>query len=135
MLPMKIERNAVCIVIVFSFLSPFYRMRERGLWICGVGVWSLLLSLCLASFTHAHRSHTGNLIPLYVYCLSFLYIHVFLLAGENLSIKKDTQYWRFLAYFCKNPLWFIFFLCCKVGMKRLIHMSESPRHIRSTIKY
>ncbi|CAG6021470.1 unnamed protein product [Menidia menidia] len=34
------------------------RMRERGLSLCGVGVWSLLLSLCLASFTHAHRSHT-----------------------------------------------------------------------------
>ncbi|XP_005808691.1 protein FAM19A2-like [Xiphophorus maculatus] len=33
-------------------------MRERGLWICGVGVWSLLLSLCLTSLTHAHRSHT-----------------------------------------------------------------------------
>ncbi|CAJ1085153.1 FAM19A2-like [Xyrichtys novacula] len=34
------------------------RMRERGPCICGVGVWSLLLSLCLASLTHAHRSHT-----------------------------------------------------------------------------
>uniref|UniRef100_A0A8D3CKU5 Uncharacterized protein n=1 Tax=Scophthalmus maximus TaxID=52904 RepID=A0A8D3CKU5_SCOMX len=33
-------------------------MRERGPCICGVGVWSLLLSLCLASLTHAHRSHT-----------------------------------------------------------------------------
>ncbi|KAG7520425.1 FAM19A2-like [Solea senegalensis] len=33
------------------------RMRERGPCICGVGVWSLLLSLCLASLTHAHRSH------------------------------------------------------------------------------
>ncbi|KAK7884275.1 hypothetical protein WMY93_027398 [Mugilogobius chulae] len=31
-------------------------MRERC--ICGVGLWSLLLSLCLASLTHAHRSHT-----------------------------------------------------------------------------
>uniref|UniRef100_A0A8C7XUG7 TAFA chemokine like family member 3 n=1 Tax=Oryzias sinensis TaxID=183150 RepID=A0A8C7XUG7_9TELE len=33
-------------------------MREKGPCICGVGVWSLLLSLCLASLTHAHRSHT-----------------------------------------------------------------------------
>ncbi|XP_039657704.1 chemokine-like protein TAFA-2 isoform X2 [Perca fluviatilis] len=33
-------------------------MRERGPSICGVGVWSLLLSLCLASLTQAHRSHT-----------------------------------------------------------------------------
>ncbi|XP_076022390.1 chemokine-like protein TAFA-2 [Genypterus blacodes] len=33
-------------------------MRERGPCICGVGVWSLLLSLCLASLTQAHRSHT-----------------------------------------------------------------------------
>ncbi|KAM6976887.1 chemokine-like protein TAFA-2 [Aplochiton taeniatus] len=33
-------------------------MRERGPGVCGVGVWGLLLSLCLASLTHAHRSHT-----------------------------------------------------------------------------
>ncbi|XP_054633161.1 chemokine-like protein TAFA-2 [Dunckerocampus dactyliophorus] len=33
-------------------------MRERGPCMCGFGVWSLLLSLCLASLTHAHRSHT-----------------------------------------------------------------------------
>lgn len=38
----------------------FDRMRERGPCICGVGVWSLLLSLCLASLTQAHRSHTGE---------------------------------------------------------------------------
>lgn len=36
------------------------RMRDRAPCICGVGVWSLLLSLCLASLTHAHRSHTGR---------------------------------------------------------------------------
>lgn len=35
-------------------------MRDRAPCICGVGVWSLLLSLCLASLTHAHRSHTGR---------------------------------------------------------------------------
>lgn len=35
-------------------------MRDRAPRICGVGVWSLLLSLCLASLTHAHRSHTGR---------------------------------------------------------------------------
>uniref|UniRef100_I3KBI0 TAFA chemokine like family member 3 n=10 Tax=Percomorphaceae TaxID=1489872 RepID=I3KBI0_ORENI len=39
-------------------LNQAVRMRERGPCICGVGVWSLLLSLCLASLTHAHRSHT-----------------------------------------------------------------------------
>ncbi|XP_068608386.1 chemokine-like protein TAFA-2 [Brachionichthys hirsutus] len=33
-------------------------MRERGPCIYRVGVWSLLLSLCLAFLTDAHRSHT-----------------------------------------------------------------------------
>ncbi|XP_061703756.1 chemokine-like protein TAFA-2 isoform X2 [Syngnathoides biaculeatus] len=32
-------------------------MRERGPCTGGVAVWSLLLSLCLASPTQAHRSH------------------------------------------------------------------------------
>ncbi|KAK5863606.1 hypothetical protein PBY51_000627 [Eleginops maclovinus] len=41
-----------------SVLFHSYVMRERGPCICGVGVWSLLLSLCLASLTQAHRSHT-----------------------------------------------------------------------------
>lgn len=48
----------LCVFSVFYFLSC--RMRERGPCICGVGLWSLLLSLCLASLTHAHRSHTGR---------------------------------------------------------------------------
>lgn len=47
-------------MMVFLFFFPLHRMRDRGPCICGVGVWSLLLSLCLASLTHAHRSHTGR---------------------------------------------------------------------------
>lgn len=46
--------NGACVCVLYG------RMRERGPCICGVGVWSLLLSLCLASLTQAHRSHTGR---------------------------------------------------------------------------
>lgn len=56
---------------VFFFLSD--RMRDRGPCICGVGVWGLLLSLCLASLTHAHRSHTGRW--MYVLWVCIVYIH------------------------------------------------------------
>lgn len=49
-----------CFLALIRILFLSSRMRERGPRICGVGVWSLLLSLCLASLTHAHRSHTGT---------------------------------------------------------------------------
>lgn len=55
----------ICLFVCFS-----YRMRDRGPCICGVGVWSLLFSLCLASLTHAHRSHTGRLMCLYMHLQS-----------------------------------------------------------------
>lgn len=75
----RVFSNGVC---VFMFLSG--RMRERGPCICGVGVWSLLLSLCLASLTQAHRSHTGR--SMYV-CVCAVHIPVTWSAVTGLDLS------------------------------------------------
>ena len=110
---MCVFSNGICGICVFLFLSG--RMRERGPCICGVGVWSLLLSLCLASLTHAHRSHTGR--SMYVFMSFYVCVCVCVCVCVvhnpvtwSVSVCCINGIGSFVDYHCRQPLQPILFL-------------------------
>lgn len=110
--------------------SASYRMRERGLWICGVGVWSLLLSLCLTSLTHAHRSHTGKWISTSYLFVCVLIVHI--PVSQQACFYRTYSIGSFADYLYGAPLRSISFTCCKAGVNRLhFHLRECQGQIPS----